>query len=41
MFFSEAVSLTFIFQTIAAILAVTALGVVYVKYKSKVKKNKD
>jgi len=32
---SEPVGLSFIFQTIAVILAVTAIGIVLVKYKSK------
>jgi|GEM_PF-1023946 len=39
--FEEATSLTFIFQTIAVILIITALGIVYVKAKSKVKKEED
>jgi len=38
MIFNEAVTLTFIFQTIAVILAFTALGILGVKLKSKVKK---
>jgi len=33
--FEQAVSLTFIFQTIAVILAVTAVGIIMVKLKSK------
>ncbi len=38
MFFNEAVSLTFIFQTIAVILVFTSVGIWAVKVKSKVKK---
>ena len=37
--FQEEVTLTFIFQTIAVILVVTAIGIFYVK-KSKKGKNK-
>jgi len=39
--FNEPISLTFIFQTIAVILAFTAAGVVYVKLKSKKMKKED
>jgi len=34
---SEAVTLTFIFQTIGVILAVTAVGILLVNYKTKKK----
>ena len=37
--FEQAVSLTFIFQTIAVILVVTAICIVYVKLKSKKKED--
>jgi len=33
--FQEEVTLTFIFQTIAVILALTAIGIFYVKKKAK------
>ncbi len=39
--FVQEVSLTFIFQTIAVILVVTAIGVVFVKMKSKKYQKED
>jgi len=36
--FTDAVSLTFIFQTIAVILIVTAIGIGYIKLVSKKKR---
>ena len=38
--FQEEVTLTFIFQTIAVILLMTAFGIFYVKKKAKEVKNK-
>ena len=38
--FQEEVTLTFIFQTIAVILIVTAIGIYFVKRKEKEVKNK-
>ena len=38
--FEQEVTLTFIFETIAVILVVTAIGIVYVNKKAKEVKNK-
>lgn len=37
--FQEEVTLTFIFQTIAVILVITAVGIFYVKRKANKEKN--
>lgn len=39
--FDQPVTLAFIFQTIAVILVITAVGVLYVKLRSKKMKKED